>query len=304
MPALRCRYDHEASTCPEGRPRPQRGPTNNDLQKLDELLIEKGAKLDTLAKEFDTSDVVSNIKNLAFCIPNTDCATDSTFEAKKAKFLQDIQNLQSELDLTPILQERTRLKQAFGNWQDANTGKEATWQGEVDAFFRCFDDKLKAVFGTSKTLKAQLDKLSDGLKKLSRTLDDTYVLPLYRNAKVTTDVVCSDKDSKALAGAPTDPKTATATTPPVPIEINYQNPTALAGSAGVVISTLGQHVVGIQNRNIPNGPNGFTTFFAVTAHQPVQFIPFSLAHLFLYGTRTNNISFSGGVGINTYNSST
>lgn len=187
---------------------------NNDLQKLDELLIEKGAKLDTLAKEFDTSDVVSDIKNLAFCIPSTDCATDSAFEAKKAKLSQDIQNLQSELDLTPILQERTRLKQAFGNWQDANKGKETTWQGEVDAFFRCFDDKLKAVHSTSKTLKAQLDKLSDGLKKLSRTLDDTYVLPLYRNSKVTTDVVCSDKDSKASAGAPTDPKTAAATTPP------------------------------------------------------------------------------------------
>jgi hypothetical protein len=67
---------------------------------------------------------------------------------------------------------------------------------------------------------------------------------------------------------------------------------------------LGQHQVGIKTKNIANGSNAFTTYFAVTNHSPQQFIPFSLLNIYLTGSSKANLNFSGGIGINPYNGST
>jgi hypothetical protein len=84
----------------------------------------------------------------------------------------------------------------------------------------------------------------------------------------------------------------------VAIEIDYQNPGFLSASAGIVVSMLGQHTIGTRTKS---SPGGFTTFFAVTNQSTVQVIPFSLLNLYLLGNNNVNVSLSGGIGINPYN---
>jgi hypothetical protein len=284
---------------------------DQDIRAADSSLKRAAKTLDG----FSENVLFADIRNLSFCLPKSDCSSDDAFTTQQKELERRLVQTQVALDaavdtMKLAEQQKDRARQEFDEWRKANPTIDTSWQTNVISFFDdCVDGELSRIAMTADDLKKRLASIADGLKALSRTVEDSYALPLYHNSKVTSDVVCSVKDpsqgtdNKSLGSvSPTDPKTAVGSKPPIPIEIDYQSQPILAGSAGIVISTLGQHVVGIQNRN--NGSGGFTTFFAATSHSPVQFIPFSLVHLFLYGSRTNSLNLSGGIGINPYNNST
>jgi hypothetical protein len=281
--------------------------------------------------------VLKQVRDFTTCTPKSDCSA-AAFDGKRSELQQrlkaTIQSVDQELNNVgtaldglsdPVKSVKKRLapaqspvvaptpKDKVGQQQAAERVKRATaqlaqqmaWLDSVDSFLACAGNKLRATQKSAEQLKTKFSTLQAQLDKLSRIVEDLYALPLYHSQKITGNLVCSDQDSPPPPGNPTaDPKTATASRPPVPLEIDYQSPPNLAGSAGIVVSLLGQHTVGIKTSNVPNGTNTFTTYFAVTNQSSAQYIPFSLLHLFLYGSTANNVSLSGGIGINPYNGST
>jgi hypothetical protein len=279
------------------------------FQNLRDTLEQEAATLDAV----QNSTVLDDVNNFATCTPKSVCSADNFDTTKQA--------LQTKLDSlikqagavrdTRDLDEIQALSQIVKTRTARGVTGEGGWLVNARKFLNCAKQEAVTNANAAQRLGATLESLRSELAKLSRVVDDVYVLPLYHNEKVTGNVVCSDQTSKSESasappdrGDPSKPSPQGATKPPVPIEIDYQNPLFLSGSAGIVTSLLGQHIVGIKTKNTPNGPNAFTTYFAVTNQSPAQFIPFGFAHLFLYGTKTTFVSLSGGVGINPYNSTT
>lgn len=272
-------------------------PTDFEAQRFNEHLVNittalKKAATDvtSLTQEFQYApddSVLMDIKHFTTCTPKSDCSA-TTFESKKAELRQrlkaTIQSLDQQLNNLglsldglnkPLAALRTRL---------APIPADAQWLNSVDRFLACAGAHLRATQKSADGVKTKLSALEAQLDKLVRIVEDSYALPLYHSQKMTGNLVCSDQDPPTASGNSTaDPKTATASKPPVPLEIDYQSPANLAGSAGIVVSLLGQHTVGIKTSNVPNGTNTFTTYFAVTNQSSAQYIPFSLLHLFLYG---------------------
>ena len=110
-----------------------------------------------------------------------------------------------------------------------------------DYFFQCAESNLTAAKEELSTVSA----LEMQVAKLSRIVEDSYVFPLYHSEKITGNLTCGAQDvpqevSGTQSNGPPTPKAANVSVPPVPIEIDYQSPPNLAGSAGIVVSLLGR----------------------------------------------------------------
>jgi hypothetical protein len=293
-------------------------PQDFEAQRFNERVVNirtalKKASTDVTALTQDLDyapddSLLKEVKNFITCTPKSDCSA-ATFDSKKAELQQRlkaaIQSLDQELNnlgssLNALSTQLAALRARLGP-----IPADAQWFDSVDQFLGCAGGNLRATQKSADQLTAKLSALEAQLAKLVRIVEDSYALPLYHSEKITGNLVCLDQDAPPASGNPTaDPKTATASRPPIPLEIDYQSPPNLAGSAGIVVSLLGQHTVGIKTNNVPNGTSAFTTYFAVTNQSSAQYIPFALLHLFLYGSTASNVSLAGGIGINPYNNST
>lgn len=246
----------------------------------------------------DLPDAFDNVRDLAACKEDI-CDPDNFDVARKE--LETFFGSATLASISPdTLQSLVQQTQGALSKLHASTADEEQWLKVANSKLTCIQDRISQAQVLLNINKAVSQPVFNALTAIQTPpvahadqgdyfLPDVFTLPLYANTKITPTISCTNQITGQVA-------------PQVSWEIDYQNPGFVSASAGIVVSTLGQHTIGTRNKNVPSGNSGFTTFFAVTSQSPVQVIPFSLLNLYLSGSNKVNINLSGGIGINPYNS--
>jgi hypothetical protein len=288
-----------ATTCDAPTPQPPATSSADFRSAFDALIaLDKNAKdvSDKISSDNDDlPEMLDELRALAACQDDI-CDPDNFAPAKNE--LEMFFGSATIASISPdTLQTQTQQAQAALSKLHGVTPDETKWLDIANGKLTCIQDRLskaqvllsinkgvsQPIFNALTTM--QTPEVANDSHAHTYFSPDTYDLPLYANTKVTPTIACSNQITGQAA-------------PQVAIEIDYQNPGFLSASAGIVVSMLGQHTIGTRTKS---SPGGFTTFFAVTNQSTVQVIPFSLLNLYLLGNNNVNVSLSGGIGINPYN---
>jgi hypothetical protein len=291
-----------STTCDTPIPQPPATSSSDFKSAFDTLTaLDKNAKdaSDKISSDNDDlPETLEELRALAACKDDL-CDPDNFATAKNE--LEMFFSSASLASISPdTLQTQAQQAQTALFKLHAGSPEEIKWLDIANGKLTCIQDRLsnaqvllsinkgvsQPIFNALTTMQTP-EVVTDSQGKTYFS-PDTYDLPLYANTKVTPTIACSNQITGQAA-------------PQVALEIDYQNPGFLSASAGIVVSTLGQHTIGTRTKS---SPGGFTTYFAVTNQSTVQPIPFSLLNLYFFGNNNVNVSLSGGIGINPYNNST
>lgn len=118
-------------------------------------------------------------------------------------------------------------------------------------------------------------------------------LPNLANAKDVVTLSCNGSDGKPTKTVKT-------------VNVTFQNPALLTGSAGVLVSTLGKKQYGVNTTviGVSNGTVASQYTIGVTSSSTVQLVPIAFINLYGYGNRINHLDIQAGLGINPNGSKT